>query len=253
MTQKPRFVVITLFPELFHNGPLQVSLMKKAQKEGRWHLRTVDLRQYGIGRHQTVDGTVYGGGAGMVLRADCVHDALCDAVSSLSNPRIVYMSPRGVPVSQNLLLEWKRQSRDMVILCGRYEGVDQRVLDHWEIEEVSLGDFVVCGGETPALLLLEGYCRLLEHVVGNAESLVCESFHKNLLEYPQYTKPQKWMDREVPEVLLSGHHEKIAHWRLQQSMDLTKKRRPDLWKKHITHDRMGEVEDFYGRKDEGAS
>lgn len=240
----PVFVVITLFPELFHQGPLQVSLIGKAQKEGRWHLRTVDLRQYGVGRHHTVDGTVYGGGAGMVLRADCVHHALCDAVSSLSNPRIVYVSPRGVPMSQNLLMEWKKASKDMVILCGRYEGIDQRVLDHWEVEEVSLGDFVVCGGETPALLLLEGYCRLLDHVVGNAESLIFESFHNNLLECPQYTKPQTWLHYDVPEVLLSGHHEKIYQWRLQQSEELTQKRRPDLWKKHIQHDRMCGREDF---------
>lgn len=241
MTQKPSsisptFVVITLFPELFHQGPLQVSLIGKAQKEGKWNLRTVDLREYGVGRHHAVDDTVYGGGAGMVLRADCVHHALCDATASLSDPRIVYVSPRGTPVSQNLLLDWKKESKDMVILCGRYEGVDQRVLDHWKVEEVSLGDFVVCGGETPALFLLEGYCRLLDHVVGNAESIVFESFYNGLLEHPQYTKPQKWMHYEVPDVLLSGHHEKIHCWRLQQSEALTKKRRPDLWKKHTKHD-----------------
>lgn len=238
----PTVVVITLFPEIFTQGPLQVSLVGKAQKEGKWRLKVVNLRLHGLGRHQTVDEAVYGGGAGMILRPDVLHSALQEAAEGLVNPKVIYLSPRGIPLRQKHLQQWHQEPRDKILICGRYEGVDQRVLDHWAAEEISVGDFVVCGGEIPALLVLEGYIRLLEGVVGNAESLETESFQHGLLEHSHYTRPAVWNGYTVPDILLSGHHQHIQDWREEQSRHLTQKRRPDLWHTHENPVKLDPIE-----------
>jgi tRNA (guanine37-N1)-methyltransferase len=220
--------VLTLFPELFP-GPLGVSLLGKALTKGLWTLRIVNLREYGMGAHKTVDDSCYGGGAGMVMRPDVIHNALLDVACEKSNFLFVYMTPRGCPLQQHHLTSWSTVS-NIVILCGRYEGVDERVLKWWNFQEISLGDFVLCGGEIPAMAFIEGIIRLVPGVVGNETSLVTESFENNLLEHPQYTRPFEWNGMTVPEVLISGHHKNIHLWQKQQSQETTQHRRPDLWK-----------------------
>lgn len=223
--------VITLFPEMVE-GPLNCSLVGKALTEGKWKLRLIPLRSYGIGKHQCVDDQAYGGGPGMVLRPDVVDTALVDATEGLINPRLIFLTPRGQVLRQSHLWTWVQESRDLVLLCGRYEGVDQRVIEAWGMEEISLGDFVLCGGELPALVLIEGCVRLLEGVVHNRQSLYEESFSSPLLEYPQYTRPPVWQGRAVPPVLLSGHHQHISQWRQDAAKAITQKIRPDLWEKY---------------------
>lgn len=227
-------VVLTLFPELFP-GPLGVSLVGKALEQNRWKLTLVPLRDYGIGPHATVDEPCYGGGPGMVFRPDVVHLALQACTLGLNNPRFLYLSPRGFPLAQEHLVQWAQEKRELVLLCGRYEGVDERVLAHWQFEEVSIGDFLLCGGELPVMTLLEGLVRLLPGVVGNPASLISESFHEPLLEHPQYTRPRLWEGLPVPEVLLSGHHQKIVQWKRDQSCRITAQKRPDLWAKAFLH------------------
>jgi tRNA (guanine37-N1)-methyltransferase len=228
-----RITVITLFPELFP-GPLQASLVGKALEKKRWDLTVVSLRDYGEGAYGAVDAPCYGGGAGMVIRPDVVDRALEEIMAQApeKRPCFLYMTPRGAPLKQAHLHTWAAQ-KHLVILSGRYEGVDQRVLEHWGFQEVSLGDFVLCGGDLPAMVLIEGCVRLLPDVLGNAESLVHESFENNpcLLEHPLYTRPRVWKNQCVPEVLLSGHHARIAHWKACQSYEDTLQRRPDLTQK----------------------
>ena len=223
--------VITLLPDAFP-GVLGESLTGKALKDGKWQLHTHDLRKYGEGKHRNVDDTPAGGGAGMVLRADIVGRVIEDArrMAPKGAP-LVYLSPRGPQFTQAKAQEWA-DGTGVTMLCGRFEGVDQRVLDHYDIAEISLGDFVLTGGEIAAQAMLDATVRLLPDVLGNAESAVDESHSSGLLEHPQYTKPAIWEGREIPAVLLSGHHGKIAQWRRAQSEDLTKSRRPDLWAKH---------------------
>jgi tRNA (guanine37-N1)-methyltransferase len=219
--------VITLFPEMYP-GPLGSSLVGKALMAGKWCLKTIDLRLYGLGRYGAVDDTCYGGGAGMVIRPDVVDAAVQDALKNLTHPKCIYMTPRGIPMQQEHFKNYTQSHQDLVILCGRYEGVDQRVLDFWKFDEISLGDFVLCGGDIPAMALIEGCIRLLPGVLHNAESTVNESFQSPLLEHPLYTKPAQWKDMAVPEVLLSGHHLNIEQWKQQQSIQDTRTRRPDL-------------------------
>ncbi|MES2666742.1 MAG: tRNA (guanosine(37)-N1)-methyltransferase TrmD [Pseudomonadota bacterium] len=221
--------VITLFPDAFP-GVLGLSLTGKALDFGLWRLDTVDLRSFGIGKHRTVDDTPAGGGAGMVLRADVVDAALTAAQGGADRARwpVIYLSPRGKPFDQAMARRFAACD-GLTLLCGRFEGVDQRVLDHHAVEEVSLGDFVLTGGEIAAQALLDATVRLLPGVLGNAESAVEESFSDGLLEHPQYTRPTVWNDREIPQVLQSGHHGDIAKWRRAQSEGLTAERRPDLW------------------------
>lgn len=219
--------VLTAFPELFP-GPLGCSLIGDALARELWTLKVVALREFGLGRHRSIDDSSYGGGPGMVIRPDVVDAALTAAIGSLEDPRIVYLSPRGIPLSVSHLRTWSTDRRPLVLLCGRFEGVDQRVLDVWDVEEISIGDFVVCGGELPAMLLIEGCVRLLDGVLGNTESLEEESFSQPLLEYPQYTRPCVWKGREVPSVLRSGHHAAVKAWRHQKAVQLTRERRPDL-------------------------
>lgn len=218
--------VLTIFPEMFP-GPLGLSLAGKALQRGDWHLDAVDLRRFTTDRHQTVDDTPFGGGAGMVMRPDIVAQA-ADAVTGAGAPGpLVYLSPRGEPLRQQLATELAA-GPGVVLLCGRYEGVDHRVIEARGFREVSLGDFVLSGGELAAMTLIDACVRLLPGVLGTAASLAEESFAAGLLEYPHYTRPQVWEGRAVPDVLLSGHHAKISAWRHAQALAITKSRRPDL-------------------------
>ena len=220
--------IITLFPQAFP-GVLGESLMGRALQDGTWQLQTFDLREYGIGKHRNVDDTPAGGGAGMVLRADVLEAAITDARrSARGNMPIYYLSPRGRRMDQPLMRSLA-QTDGVTLLCGRFEGVDERVLEHFSIQEISLGDFVMTGGELAAQALIDATVRLLPGVLGNADSAVEESFSNGLLEHPQYTKPATWQGREIPEVLQSGNHGKIAEWRQDMSEQITRERRPDLW------------------------
>jgi tRNA (guanine37-N1)-methyltransferase len=223
--------IITLFPEAFP-GTLGLSLTGKALDQGLWRLETIALRPFGEGKHRNVDDTPAGGGAGMVLRPDVVARALDAAAEDAPQDRalwpVVYLSPRGRPFTQDTARRWAG-ARGITLLCGRFEGVDQRVLDAYGIEEVSLGDFVLTGGEIAAQAMLDATVRLLPGVLGNAASTEEESFAEGLLEHPQYTRPQLWEGREIPPVLLSGNHGEIARWRRAEAERLTRARRPDLW------------------------
>lgn len=224
--------IITLLPEAFP-GILGLSLTGKALDLGLWRLDTIDLRRFGVGKHLNVDDSPSGGGAGMVLRADVVDAALTVAAQGTPDRArwpVIYLSPRGKPFDQAMARRLAGGD-GVTLLCGRFEGVDERVLEHWGIEEVSLGDFVLTGGEIPAQALLDATVRLLPGVLGNAESTVEESFSDGLLEHPQYTRPQVWQGREIPAVLTSGDHGKIAKWRRAAAEAVTAARRPDLWAK----------------------
>ena len=223
--------VVTLFPDAFP-GTLGLSLTGKALDLGIWRLDCTDLRPFGEGKHRNVDDTPAGGGAGMVLRPDVVDRALQAATADAPPDRaqwpVVYLSPRGKPFDQAMARRFA-SGAGITLLCGRFEGVDQRVLDHWQVEEVSLGDFVLTGGEIAAQAVLDATVRLLPGVLGNADSAVEESFSYGLLEHPQYTRPAVWQEREVPPVLTSGNHGEIARWRRAAALALTETRRPDLW------------------------
>ena len=244
MTDRPRLAgawtakMITLFPDAFP-GVLGDSLTGKALKDGLWALETIDLRVYGQGKHRNVDDTPAGGGAGMVLRPDVLGRAIDMAQSGVPENRdewpIIYMSPRGKPLDQAMAQRFSK-ARGMTVLCGRFEGVDERVLEHYDIEEVSLGDFVLTGGEIAAQAMLDATVRLLPDVLGNADSIEDESFSNGLLEHPQYTRPADWRGHVIPDVLMSGHHGKIADWRRAQSEEITQTRRPDLWAAHLARD-----------------
>lgn len=241
LMEEPRVVkgawrarVITLFPESFP-GTLGLSLTGKALDQGLWALDAIPLRDFGIGRHRNVDDTPAGGGAGMVLRPDVVAAALEMACHGVPADRarwpIVYLSPRGPRFDQATARRWAAAD-GVTLICGRFEGVDQRVLDRFAIEEVSLGDFVMTGGEIAAQAMIDATVRLLPGVLGNADSAVEESFADGLLEHPQFTKPAVWEGREIPAVLLSGNHAEVARWRQEQAERITAERRPDLWASH---------------------
>lgn len=239
MTDRPQLAhawtaqVITLFPDAFP-GLLGESLTGKALKDGIWQLQTTDLRRYGIGKHRNVDDTPSGGGAGMVLRADVVANALGDTRrKARGRMPLIYLSPRGVPFTQKIAQDLSEQD-GVTLLCGRFEGVDERVLEHYEIMEVSMGDYVLTGGELPAMTLIDACVRLLPNVLGNEESTIEESHSNGLLEHPQYTRPAEWEGHTIPSVLTSGDHGKVAKWRREMSEKITQERRPDLWKKHET-------------------
>ena len=227
--------VITLFPELFP-GVLGASLTGKALQDGLWQLNTHDLRQFGIGKHRNVDDTPAGGGAGMVMRADVVGPAI-EAAQAEAAGRwpILYMSPRGQRFDQAMAQDLA-SCAGVTWLCGRFEGVDERVIEHYGITEISLGDFVMTGGELAAQAMIDSIVRLLPGVLGNAESTVEESHASGLLEHPQYTRPAEWKGRAIPPVLQSGNHGEIEKWRRAMSEALTKARRPDLWQKKIAPD-----------------
>ncbi|MBP9047283.1 MAG: tRNA (guanosine(37)-N1)-methyltransferase TrmD [Tabrizicola sp.] len=240
LMEEPRLVkgafvakVITLFPDAFP-GTLGLSLTGKALDLGLWRLDPIDLRPFGEGKHRNVDDTPAGGGAGMVLRPDVVDAAFRHARIGTPVDRarwpVVYLSPRGAPFTQVTARRFAA-AEGITLLCGRFEGVDQRVLDHHQVEEVSLGDFVLTGGEIAAQAMLDATVRLIPGVLGNAASTEEESFSDGLLEHPQYTRPATWEGQEIPPVLQSGNHGEIARWRRARSEDLTRTRRPDLWEK----------------------
>jgi tRNA (guanine37-N1)-methyltransferase len=222
--------VLTLFPEMFP-GPLAHSLAGKALEKDLWRLRATDIRAFASDKHQTVDDTPCGGGPGMVMRADVV-DAALQSVEETDNRPLVYLTPRGEVFNQEMARDFASKP-GLIILCGRYEGIDERVLETRAPLEVSLGDFVLSGGEPAAITMLDGCIRLIPGVLGDEESLTEESFETGLLEYPHYTRPQEWCGRAVPEVLLSGHHKNISAWRHEQSERITRERRPDLWSRYV--------------------
>lgn len=223
-----RATVLTLFPEMFP-GPLGVSLAGQALAAGIWSLQTQQIRDFGLGRHRAVDDTPAGGGAGMVLRADVLGPALDAAREADSESPLIYLSPRGQPLTQALAHELAA-GPGVILLAGRFEGIDQRVIDGRALREISIGDYVLSGGELGAMVLLDAVVRLLPGVVGAAESLQYESFETGLLEHPQYTKPREWEGRAIPDILLSGDHKKIADWRRAEAERITAARRPDLLK-----------------------
>ncbi|SFV37867.1 tRNA (guanosine(37)-N1)-methyltransferase TrmD [Hyphomicrobium facile] len=219
-------LVLTLFPEMFP-GPLDVSLLGQARAANIWSLDTLQIRDFGLGRHRQVDDTPAGGGAGMVLRADVLGPALDHAKSISPDAPLIYLSPRGTPLTQSLARDLS-EGPGVTLLAGRFEGIDQRVIDARGLKEISIGDYVLAGGELAAMVLIEACVRLLPGVLGAAESLASESFETGLLEYPQYTKPRDWEGLSIPDILLSGDHKKVAEWRRRQSEQLTAGRRPDL-------------------------
>lgn len=223
-----RAQVITLFPEAFP-GILGLSLTGKALKDELWQLDTVQLRAFGEGKHRNVDDTPAGGGAGMVLRADVMAAAIESArATQHAGAPLIYLSPRGRPFTQGMARDLATRP-GVTLICGRFEGLDQRVIDHFRIAEVSVGDYVLTGGELAAQVMLDATVRLLPGVLGNASSTEEESFSEGLLEHPQYTRPAVWQDRPIPDVLLSGNHGAVADWRREQAEQLTRERRPDLW------------------------
>lgn len=222
-----KVTILTLFPEMFP-GPLGHSLLGKALEKKLWQLNVVDIRSFAEDKHQTVDDTCFGGGPGMVIRPDIIDKAL-SSVMEKGKARLIHLTPRGQVFGQRLAQEVALSPLPLVFLCGRYEGIDQRVLDEWNAEDISLGDFVLTGGELAAMTILDATLRLIPGVIGDEASLEEESFSTGLLEYPHYTRPRVWKEHEVPEVLLSGHHERIQAWRHEQAIKITQERRPDLW------------------------
>ena len=220
--------VFTLYPEMFP-GPFASGLYQKALEKKIWSLEVVNIRDYATDKHKTVDDTPFGGGSSMLIRADVVANSLDKNISNKSEP-IIYLTPKGKKFDH--IYAKKILGKNINIICGHFKGVDQRLLETRNIEEVSVGDFILSGGEIGAFVLIDTIVRLIPGVIGNYNSLNDETFERNLLEYPQYTKPQKWEEKEVPEVLLTGNHKKIKDWRLTQSEDITRRRRPDLWKKY---------------------
>jgi tRNA (guanine37-N1)-methyltransferase len=240
--------VLTLFPEMFP-GPLAHSLAGRALQQGIWSLTAVNLRAFAGDRHRTVDDLPFGGGAGMVMRPDVIARALDHALATEATRPLLYLSARGTPLSQARVQELA-DGPGVVVLCGRFEGVDQRVIEARALEEVSLGDVVLSGGEPAVLALVDACVRLLPGVIGARASLDEESFAGDLLEYPHYTRPQVWEGRPVPEVLLSGHHALIRAWRRQQAELATRMRRPDLWARHLAAGARGRAGEPTHRADD---
>jgi len=221
-----RAQILTLFPEAFP-GPLGVSLLGQARDAGLWSLDTIQIRDFGLGKHRQVDDTPAGGGAGMVLRADVLGPALDHAANLMPAAPLIYLSPRGTPLTQSLARDLA-DGPGVTLLAGRFEGIDERVIAAKGLREISIGDYVLAGGEVAAMVLIEACVRLLPGVLGASESLASESFETGLLEYPQFTRPRDWQGRAIPDILLSGDHKKIDAWRREQSENLTAARRPDL-------------------------
>jgi tRNA (guanine37-N1)-methyltransferase len=221
------FNIITLFPE-FYPGILGGALSGKALENGIWSLNIINLRDFAINSYGSVDDTPFGGGAGMVIRPDVMAAAI-DSIPQENRGKIIYFSPRGATLNQKTAREFaSTPNQNITLICGRYEGLDQRVIDEYEMTEISIGDYILSGGDIAAQVFIDSLVRLLDNVVGNSESIATESFETGLLEYPLFTKPSAWRGRNVPEVLLSGHHKKIEDWRRLQSLQLTSERRPDL-------------------------
>ena len=220
--------VFTLYPEFFP-GPLSKGLYGKALSKNLWNLNIINIRDAAEDKHKTVDDTPYGGGSGMLLKADVLAKSLDQ--NKIEGEKVIYLSPKGKKFDQNYARELSNE-KSVSFICGHFEGVDERVLSTRNIEEISIGDYILSGGETAAFVMIDSILRLLPGVLGNENSRIDESFENGLLEYPQYTKPQIWEEKAVPEVLLSGDHSKIKDWRLSQSEAITRVRRPDLWQKY---------------------
>ncbi|MDG2361301.1 MAG: tRNA (guanosine(37)-N1)-methyltransferase TrmD [Hellea sp.] len=225
--------VITLFPDVFP-GVLGASIIGNAEKSDIWQLETVDIRDFSVNRHRTVDSPPAGGGPGMVLKPDVAAKAI-DSVAMSNDRPIIYLTPRGRPLTQKKVRELAN-GKGVIILCGRFEGVDQRVIEARQMEEISIGDYILAGGELAAQVLIEACVRLLPGVLGRAQSAESESFENGLLEYPLYTKPRQFEGRDIPDILLSGDHKRIARWRNERSKEITKARRTDLWQDYINGD-----------------
>ena len=221
--------IFTLYPDLYP-GPLNTGIYKKALESKIWDLKVINIRDYAIDKHSSVDDTPFGGGNGMLLRPDVVASALDSNLES--NETTIYLSPKGKKFDQRAAREFSKQKK-LNLLCGHFEGIDQRLLETRNIQEYSIGDFILSGGETASFVFVDSIIRLLPGVLGNDNSAKEESFENDLLEYPQYTKPQNWEGKSTPEVLLSGDHAKIKGWRLSQSEAITRRQRPDLWKKYL--------------------
>lgn len=220
-----KFDVLTLFPEMFE--PLKHSIIERASKQNLININLINIRDFSKDKHKKVDDTPYGGGAGMVMMPDVVYDAY-SSIQNKENAKVIYLSPKGKVLNQEKVLELSKQEH-LILLCGHYEGIDQRVIDEIVDEEISIGDYVLTGGEIPAMVLVDSVSRYIQGVL-KQESTQEESFTNNLLEYPQYTRPEEFHGQKVPEVLLSGHHENIRKWREQKSLEITKQKRPDLLK-----------------------
>ncbi len=231
------FHIMTLFPDMVKNG-LSESITGRAMEKGIININTVNIRDFAGNKYGHVDDYTYGGGAGMLMQAEPVYKAYQSVLATVDNdaerktPRVLYMTPQGTPFNQKMAEELSKEE-DIVLLCGHYEGIDERVLELIVTDNVSIGDFVLTGGELPAMMIVDAVSRLVPGVLGSDESALYESFYDGLLEYPQYTRPETFMDMKVPEVLLSGHHKNIADWRYEKSLERTKERRPDLYETYM--------------------
>lgn len=231
-----KFHILTLFPEMIEQG-LNTSIIGKAIEKDIISLNTYNIRDYTTNKHKKVDDYPYGGGAGMLMQAQPVYDAFCAVKVTCrtgKSPRVIFLSPQGTPFYQGLAKELATEDH-LIMLCGHYEGIDQRVLDEIVTDYISLGDYVLTGGELAAMVVVDAVSRLVPGVLNNEDSALTESFHNDLLEYPQYSRPEEWMGKKVPEVLLSGNHKKIEQWRQEQSIERTKQFRPDLYEKYKNH------------------
>ena len=225
------FKILTLFPELFP-GPLSHSIIGAALKKKIFSIETINIRDFANNRAKTVDDKPFGGGAGMILKPDVLQRAYDFSLKKKEKKtKTIYLSPSGVKLNYDKLIEINKY-KSVIIICGKYEGIDSRFIQHNDIEEVSVGDYVLSGGEIASFILIDACVRLIPEVLGNKNSLVSESFQNHLLEYPQYTKPRVWESLEVPEILLNGNHEKVSEWKLKKSIETTKRMRPDLYKKY---------------------
>lgn len=224
-----RIEVLTLFPEMF-KPVTEESILGRAGENGILDIRLTNIRDYSQDKHKKADDYPFGGGAGMVMLADPVFRALNEA--GAKKKRIIYMSPRGKLLDKDLITELS-QEKELVLLCGHYEGIDQRIIDYWEMEEISVGDYILTGGELPAMILIDAVARMIPEVLGSSNAHNEESIYSGLLEYPQYTKPRQYAGIDVPEVLISGNHKLIHLWQFEKSLELTKKRRPDLWEQFL--------------------
>ena len=222
--------ILTLFPEMFP-GPLGFSIIGKALEKKNWSLKLINLQNFSKKGPKYVDDKPYGGGSGMIIKSEIVHEALKQTIKKIKNNySLVYLTPKGKKLDQKKIKRFVKRN-NLILVCGKYEGIDQRVIDAWKMEEISMGDYILSGGEIAAMSLIDSCVRLLPNVLGSVESLKNETFENNLLEYPQYTKPREWLGKKVPEVLLSGNHKKINEWKKKESIRITKIKRPDLLKK----------------------
>ena len=222
--------ILTLFPEMFP-GPLGFSIIGKALEEKNWSLKLINLQNFSKKGPKYVDDKPYGGGSGMIIKSEIIHEALKKTIKKIKNNySLIYLTPKGKKLDQKKIKRFIKKD-NLILVCGKYEGIDQRVIDVWKMEEISMGDYILSGGEIAAMSLIDSCVRLLPNVLGSVESLKNETFENNLLEYPQYTKPREWLGKKVPEVLLSGNHKKINEWKKKESIRITKIKRPDLLKK----------------------